>query len=324
MSSKYSPHILNTENSEEEKIRQHLDSIALCRQSPCPVPDKHWFYPTPNRPPFYYGKRPCLPVVPTRLALGKVMILGAYPTCRFATIDSEKFVPVKDIDEPFEDSRYFDNNNVRDVRSGDVLYEIYLGPLGLDDEEDLWITNMVKCFLFKPGHINAYRRLGWTAPNIEPTRDKYFKAAAVCINRNLKKELDLCNPQLVITMGAEVCRMIHGSDNGRYPAPSELFKEIVGQPLRADKTEHSADSRNKLFKGKNVFHMYHPGCLMRVDDPNSQDEIKQHFEEHLPTAKDFLAELGIVDPAAFKDPITTENLDALKQFVDSDHAKDMI
>ena len=266
-----------------------------------------------------------MPVVPTRVVPGKVMILGAYPTCRFATIESEEFVPVKDIDEPFENSRYFDNHNVRDVRSGNVLQEIYLRPLGLDPEADLWITNMVKCFLFKPGHINAYRRLGWTDPNVEPSRNRYFQAAAVCMNHNLKKELDLCKPKIVITMGAEVCRMIHGSNNGKYPAPGDLFKKIVGQPLRANTTDdHPHDSRNKMFEDKNVFHMYHPGCLMRVDDPDNEDEIEQHFQEHIPAIEEFLVELGLVDQAAFKEPIAKDALAILQRFVDSDYAKDMV
>ena len=183
---------------------------------------------------------------------------------------------------------------------------------------------MVKCFLFKPGHIKAYHRLGWANPNVEPTRDKYFKAAAVCVKRNLEEELELCQPNLVITMGGEVCQMIHGSDDGKRPAPHDFYKKIIGQPLRVNIVEHPHDSRNELFKDKNVFHMYHPGCLMREDDPENQDEIEQHFGEHIPTVRDFLVELGIVSPTTFKEPIATENLDALKRFIDSDHAKDMV
>jgi uracil-DNA glycosylase len=324
MSNEFSPYVRDI----RKDVREHMERISVCRRSPCPVPDKHWFYPTPNQPPFYYGKRPCMPVVPTRLVSEKVMILGAYPTCRFATIGSEEFVPVKDIDEPFEDSRYFDNYSVRDVRSGDVLYEGYLGLLGLDPDNDTWITNMVKCFLFKPGHINAYRRLGWTDPNVEPTRYEYFKAAAVCMTYNLKEELELCEPELVITMGGEVCRMIHGSDDGRRPAPYDLFKDIVGQPLRANTREHPQDSRNELFEGKNVFHLYHPGFVMRKDDPETDEEtkkeIERHYTDHIPAARAFLVELGLADDTLLGKPITEEGLATLTPFVDRNHAIDIV
>jgi uracil-DNA glycosylase len=327
MSSEYSPHILDSKNPREEKVRQYLDAISVCRQSPCPVPDKHWFYPIPDRSPFYHGKRPCMPVVPTRVVPGKVMILGAYPTCRFATIDSEKFVPVKDIDEPFENSRYFDNHNVRDVRSGDVLYECYLNFLGLDAVKDLWITNMVKCFLFKPGHINAYRRLGWTDPNVEPTRYEYLKVAAVCMTRHLAKELDLCQPKLVITLGAEVCRMVHSGKHGSPLAPYDRFEKVIGQPLRANELDSPDDTRNELFKDKNVFHMFHPGFLMREDDPEISEEnkgkIERHYTEHIPSARKFLVELGLAGATMLGKPVDRAGVNAVKPYVDLDHAKGM-
>jgi len=87
------------------------------------------------------------------------------------------------------------------VRTGTDFLEDYLTPLGLK-KEDLWITNMVKCFLFKPEHVASLHHLGWAVPLVEPTRgasdddpnEKYFEVARVCIQRNLGREIELCWP----------------------------------------------------------------------------------------------------------------------------------
>ena len=89
---------------------------------------------------------------------GGVMIIGAYPTAKFATIDGVRDVPVADIDAPFSNQTYFDGASVRDVRAGKEMETEYLKPLGLI-ENQLWLTNLVKVFLFKPGHVAKYEKL---------------------------------------------------------------------------------------------------------------------------------------------------------------------
>lgn len=319
MSNEFSPYVPDI----SEGVRQHMEFISICRDEHCPVPNKHPFYPLPDKKPLFSGPRPCMPVVPARLAREKVMILGAYPACRFATIKSgghlEQFIPVRDFDEPFEDSRYFDGYNVREFPSGAVLMEGYFRLLGLDPAKDLWITNMVKCFLFKQGHVNAYERVDWNEPPVAATRNQYFEAAAVCIARNLERELELCKPKLVIALGEDVCRMIHRSPDDQHPAPEDLFENIIGQPLRANTFEHPRDSRNKVFKDKNVFHMYHPGLVMREDDPR----VETHFKEHIPAAREFLAELGLVSHTIIQEPLTDAYLASLKPFAGLDYDQDM-
>src|SRR4051794_31607579 len=86
-------------------IRAHMEFISTCRDEKCLVPNKHPFYPVPEKPPFFLGKRPCLPVVPTKLTTNRVMIIGEYPNTRFGTVKTgqngqkENFVPVSDINE---------------------------------------------------------------------------------------------------------------------------------------------------------------------------------------------------------------------------------
>lgn len=275
----------------DENIRAHMDFISECRDQRCPVPNKHPFYAVPEKPPFYYGKRPCMPVVPTWLQKGRVMILGMYPTCRFANVPnlaggSEEEVPIRDIDEPFENSRYFDTYGVRDVRSGTVLYEEYIEPLGLN-EEDVWITNLVKCFLFKEEQVTAYEKVGWQDPQypiVYTTRDKYFDAAKPCFERNLEKEVLLGQPKLILTMGSAVCQMVH-ADEDYNPADNEVFREVRGKLLRANHEDSGPFERHPLFKDKNVFCFYHPAYIRKNGPARTR-----HREEHIPVAKAFLDE----------------------------------
>lgn len=131
------------------------------------------------------------------------MIVGAYPTAKFATIGKERDVPVGDIDAPFSNQTYFDGANVREVKAGKELSEKYLGPLGLT-EKDLWLTNLVKVFLFKEGHVEKYRRLG--RPVLESrTRFEEFAKSSIPL---LKEEILLANPKAVILLGEEVTKIL--------------------------------------------------------------------------------------------------------------------
>jgi len=283
----------------DEAIRSHLDSIAKCRCRDCHVPVKHPFYPVAYKKPFYYGRNPCLPVTPTWLQPGKVMILGLYPTCGFASIKTragtwEREVPVEDIDEPLEYTRYFDGYSVRDVRTGTDFLEDYITPLGLK-KEDLWITNMVKCFLFKPEHITSLHQLGWAAPPVEATRglsdddpnEKYFEVARVCIQQNLHREIELCRSKLILALGEYVCRMIHADENGQ-PAGNQVWKKVRGKPLRAGSLEPPGDVRQGLFYQTNIFHMYHPKSVRDFSQVR-----RLHEQQHLPAVKAFMVELGL-------------------------------
>lgn len=107
----------------------------------------------------YYNGNPIHPIVPLDTCKNNVFIIGAYPTARFASIGSERDVPVGDISGPLSTKKYFDGSRERAVSSGVELEEAYLTPLGINHEQ-CWITNIVRIFLFKDGHISKYRRLG--------------------------------------------------------------------------------------------------------------------------------------------------------------------
>jgi uracil-DNA glycosylase len=273
---------------EDTDIRRCMESISRCREENCPVPIYHPFYAVPaSAAPFYYGKRPCMPVVPTLLCKGRVMILGFYPTCRFATIQMgpDSGVPVRDIDEPFENSRYFDTYLVRDVRSGTVLFEEYLVPLGLA-QKDLWITNLIKCFLFKPEHITRYKDVNWNDPLVDtPTRDKWSDAAKRCFELHLAEELDLCKPKLVLVMGSEVCRMVF-SNAQLDLADDQVFRAVRGKPLRAGQPDPAPYVRNALFGDRNLFVFNHPAGLL-----SDKTYMQRHREQDIPAAGAFLDEL---------------------------------
>jgi uracil-DNA glycosylase len=283
---------------EGDDVLQQLTSwIAVCRDAGCPVPQRHPFYPIPEQPPLYYGKRPCMPVVPAYLTRGKIMIIGEYPNCRFATFQNErtgeleKYVPVGDINEPFEDGRYFNGYQVQLYPTGKSLRDCYFEPLGLKFE-DIWQTNMVKCFLIKSEYVDAYQRLGFTGPEFPPTSatyDDYFQAATPCLRIHLAREIAICQPKLVIGLGERVFRMIHSSDDFSTPAADLVnFGRITGVPLHANVTSHPLDTRNSLFKKLNVIHLYHPSSLLRYENVR-----KSHFRDDIPQAKKFLEELGL-------------------------------
>jgi hypothetical protein len=277
----------------DEDVRAHLEFISICRIPECLVPNKHPFYPTPDASPHYAGKTPLMPVVPVWLAQKRIMVIGAYPNCRFATVGAESSVPVDDITEPFDSARYFDNVDVRDYPTGDSLRRNYFEPLGLDLRKDIWLTNMVKCFLLDTHHVDAYKNLGWVDvndPQIEATRADYLLAAAPCMQRNLLQEVALCQPQLVIGLGEEVYRMMH-SDVNLQPHGDITFTDIAGKALLANQQSDPLDTRHPIFLDKNVIHLYHPTSFLY---PGSTFFRKKHFEEHIPETRRLLQELRLI------------------------------
>ena len=98
---------------------------------------------------YIYGN-PVQPVVPLDTAQDGVCIIGAYPSAQFATIGSERDVPVGDNCGPFSTERYFDGSRVRTVASGYELEKAYLAPLGLQREQ-CWITDLVRVFCSRKG-----------------------------------------------------------------------------------------------------------------------------------------------------------------------------
>lgn len=225
-------------------------------------------------PPTYkyiYGN-PVQPVVPLDTAQGGVCIIGAYPSAKFATIGSEQDVPVSDNCGPFSTERYFDGRRVRTVASGDELERAYLAPLGLPREQ-CWVTDLVRVFLFKGGHLAKYRRLGCGWPERE-TRSQ-FEAFAEQGMHWLEEELALAQPRLVITLGAEVAGILQNVREQRRR------NALLG-----------GDARSLLLGPASypVIHLAHPGIIMRpASDRNPWPRL--HRETHIPAARQVVQRL---------------------------------
>ena len=215
---------------------------------------------------YIYGN-PVQPVVPLDTAQEGVFIVGAYPSARFATIGSERDVPVGDNCGPFSTERYFDGSRVRTVASGAELERAYIAPLGLRREQ-CWITDLVRVFLFKEGHLAKYRRLGCAWPERE-TRGQFADFARQGLHW-LEEELSLARPRLVITLGAEVAGVLQGV-SGQRKRNALLGGDLKEIQLGA--------------VGYPTIHLAHPGIVMRAaSERNPWPRL--HREKHIPEARE--------------------------------------
>lgn len=191
------------------------------------------------------------------------MIVGAYPSAKFYTIDGIADTPVADNDSPFSNDSYFDGSRVRTIPSGKELNEVILERIGVK-RHDCWITDLVKVFLFKQGHVNRYIKLG--KKDIQENRSKFLEYADNSLTR-LETEIEICNPFVIILLGLEVTKVIFNlSDNKakEYLNGNVYHKEILG--LR-----------------RNFICLPHPGILMKRTDKNPWPE---RFENEIsPRAK---------------------------------------
>jgi len=218
---------------------------------------------------YIYGN-PVQTVVPLDTTQNGVFIIGAYPSARFATIQSERDVPVGDNCGPFTTERYYDGRRIRTVDSGFELEHAYLSPLGLERTQ-CWITDLVRVFLFKDGHIGKYNRLGCTWPSRE-TRSlfEHYAGQGMCW---LEEELDIAQPRVVITLGSEVAGIL------QHVKAVEGRKGLLG----GDMKEITLGSRTYP-----AIHLAHPGIVMRpATERNSWP--RRHKEEHIPMARETIA-----------------------------------
>lgn len=185
----------------------------------------------------YPDGNPISPILPVQTALGKVMIIGAFPSARFESRQG-RLIPVADNLSPFGPERYFDGREVRIQESAHRLEIEYLRPLGLSHEQ-LWLTDIVKVYLYPPKHIRNCEAL---FPKRRFTNThKMFPQLARASREWFLKELEVCKPKLVITLG-EVCARAVGLDR------SSTVRELLDGQLR-DLTANGAAK---------VVHLAHP------------------------------------------------------------------
>jgi len=200
---------------------------------------------------YLYGN-PLNVLVPIETSLNKFMIVGAYPSAKFFTINRISDTPVANNDSPFSNESYFDGSRVRTIPSGKELNEVILKRIGIERNE-CWITNLVKVFLFKEGHINRYRRLHKT--DLTENRSKFDEYAQKSL-KWLEKEIEISNPKLIILLGLEVSKNIFNlSENS---AKNYLNGEI-------QKKEINGTERDFVC-------LPHPGILMKIFDKNPWPE----------------------------------------------------
>lgn len=195
----------------------------------------------------YLKGKPIKVHVPVETALNKVMIVGAYPSARFFTVQGPKGkvtnTPMEDHNSPFSNETYFDGSRVRTIPSGQELNEVILQKIGVK-REDCWITDLVKVFLFKLGHIERYKTLGKT--DMKPNRQMFNEYARASLPW-LHREIDICNPYVIILLGQEVAKAFFGVSNAialKYLDGAIRQKEINGIE-------------------RNIICLPHPGILMK-------------------------------------------------------------
>lgn len=288
------PHVYPTNDS----VNDLMQEISVCREDTCPIVQRQPVFPTPNDPPLFHGNRPCSPVVPTRLARGKIMLIGSYPNSRFASYPKisngrNHFLPSDNINEPFEGGRYFDGFGVRDYPTADSLRTYYLEPLGIDLDGVVWLTNMVKCFLMREKQVESYVDVGWIAedaPQPQATYDDYFDVAEVCWRRHLVHEIEACDPALILTFGGKVFDMIQGHNVNASGVDYPALHELAGTPLHAGAPASNLDTRIDPFGSRNVVHFFHPSYLLR-DFPRSVTARQTHLTVHVPNTLEFWGDI---------------------------------
>ncbi len=157
--------------------------------------------------------------------------------------------------------------------SGQALERHYLAPLNLR-RDDVWITDLLKCrypagiYGSKPRHESDIQR-----------------AVETCVRLWLVHEIDLAQPQVVITLSdQQVYQRVRRLFGLNTPA---LFAAAVGQPYTVE------------FGGQPVilFPMIHPDISRPAEEGDSRKLTARrkwaaiHRDEHIPTLRRLLAEL---------------------------------
>lgn len=218
---------------------------------------------------YLYGN-PVKVHVPVDTACGGMMIIGAYPTAHFQAIGSERDVPVEDHLYPFSNELYFDGSRIREVDSGRELEELFLKPLGISRDKT-WITDLVKIFLFKEGHISKYKRLIETENLVDCTADLVKREDFMTFAKKdenlqfIKQEIELCKPSVILGLGAEVNAVVL---NLSINSATKAIKAC--QPFDFQLNGNTY----------NFFACPHPGILMREDENGKwKGYLKKIIEE---------------------------------------------
>lgn len=216
---------------------------------------------------FLYGN-PLKVHVPIDTAENSVMIIGAYPTAHFNVIQGIRDVPVEDHLYPFSNEKYFDGSSVNCVKSGEEIEMYLLRELNVQ-RKDCWITDLVKIFLFKEGHIRKYNQLGYAG--FHETRSQ-FMDLAIKSRKYIYEEIELATPSVIVGLGTEVNSVMLDMTG---PSVQKIMSEGAGADFKV---------RDHTYK---YFPVAHPGILMRGNEQSvkwrtclniSIGAIKKHLQ----------------------------------------------
>ena len=203
----------------------------------------------------YPDGNPVRPVLPVQITPNKIMLIGAFPSARFERRDGV-LIPIADNLSPFGEEKYFDGREIRIQESRESLNRYYFPQLDIKNE-DLWITDIVKVYLFPEKHIKNCEII---APKIKfYNTHKMFKKIAKASLNWIIKEIEICNPKLIITLGEIPARVISSDYK------SENVKLLDGS-IREVKF-------NKVYK---ISHLAHPEIRRRNKEWDDRTKIFIH------------------------------------------------
>lgn len=222
----------------------------------------------------YQSGAPLRPLPPLDAGTGHIMVVGAYPSARFAVVGKHRDVPAGDNMGPFEPERYFDGQRVRTQASADELRTHFFAPLDIQ-RRLCWVTDLVKVFLFKEGHRAKYRALGAAVPD-GYVREQFESLAARSVPW-LEREISVAVPKLLITLGSGVAGILHGATSQRSR------NALLNRPVSA------------LTVGAHTVmsvHLAHPGILMRGGN-RARNPWPERHQQRLVALSEELEALGL-------------------------------
>jgi hypothetical protein len=148
---------------------------------------------------FPYGN-PIQPVLSISSCEKEIMLIGAFPSARFE-IRNNRLIPVANNLSPFAREEYFDGYGFRKQASREILDKHYF-PVLNKVPEDIWITDIVKVYLFPDDHIKNCEEVNNRIKYVNT--HKMFNLIAKASLGWIYEEIKLCNPKIIITLG-EVC-----------------------------------------------------------------------------------------------------------------------
>ena len=149
------------------------------------------------------------PVMSVSTAECDIMLIGAFPSARFE-MRNNHLIPVANNLSPFSQETYFDGRMIRKQASREILDNHYFPALHFNPE-DIWITDLVKVYLFPKDHIENCRSVNNKIDYVN-THTMFERIAASEVTWKWKsEEIELCNPKVIITLG-EVCARILSGD----------------------------------------------------------------------------------------------------------------